>query len=967
MSAARNLRLLDSTRQVLSLTIAVVVVLAAMAALALLVVWRELEAARIEQGEAQNTRTVLEQVEHVRALLQDAQIGERGYVITGREEFLEPYYAAEQSIEQEVSRLEALVRDPGSVEMADELHERARDYMKFVAEVISLRRSQGSDAAGELIRTGAGSPQMERIRELMAALETHENAVLDQRWDAFSRRSARSEKIAIAVLSFAVLLTLGTGFLLVRHTRGRLNAEEAARDAATLLQATLDNISQGIAVYNQRSELLVWNARYVQLRGLDPASVRVGLPLEEIVSSGMELTPLTESGPLDVPARKSAISGRVAVDGEVRRDDGSILQVRGRPMADGSYVVTYTDVTALKLSESAYRDQATRLSSILDNVVDAIVTINESGSIESWSKGAERLFGYTTGEVLRRNVRMLMPEPHASAHDGYLKRYLETGERRLIGRRRELEARHKDGRIIPVDLAISEMQIGSRRLFIGIVRDMTARHEVERLKTDFVSTVSHELRTPLTSIAGSLGLLAGAAAGELPDKAARLIEIARLNCERLVRLINDILDLERAESGRLDLRLEPQRLKPLVQHAIDLNRAYAHNFGVSIELAEGADPEVLVDRDRLVQVITNILSNAAKFSPQGGVVHVSIEVVGDQARVSVKDQGPGIAPEFRPRLFQRFAQADSSDSRAKGGTGLGLSIAKSMIERLGGTIGFESTVGRGSTFYITLPVREMGLHRALPRAPLDGMPSVLVCEDDPDVAHILVDILSRERLHAEAVTSASAARAALARTRFDVALIDLHLPDTDGLDLIRELRSREATRALPIIVMTARPRSADDMEHVSALQLADWLQKPLDRERLLIAIRNALAGVRDRRPCILHVEDDTSLTQLVEELLKPEADVIAAYSLAQARELLVRRGYDLVILDIALGDGSGLELLPQLHERGGLAPPVILYSATEASREVSGLVQAALVKSRDSIEQLLATVRVLAGKTEQVA
>src|SRR5690606_3686092 len=162
-----------------------------------------------------------------------------------------------------------------------------------------------------------------------------------------------------------------------------------------------------------------------------------------------------------------------------------------------------------------------------------------------------------------------------------------------------------------------------RRLFIGIVRDMTARHEVERLKTDFVSTVSHELRTPLTSIAGSLGLLAGAAAGELPDKAARLIEIARLNCERLVRLINDLL--------------EPQRLKPLVQHAIDLNRAYAHNFGVSIELAEGADPEVLVDRDRLVQVITNILSNAAKFSPQGAVVHVSIEVVGDQARVSVKD------------------------------------------------------------------------------------------------------------------------------------------------------------------------------------------------------------------------------------------------------------------------------------------------------------------------------------------
>jgi PAS domain S-box-containing protein len=967
MAAAQNLRLLDSTRQVLSLTIAAVVVLAAMAVLALLVVWRELEAARIEQSEAQNTRTVLEQVAQVRALLQDAQIGERGFVITGSEDFLEPYYTAEQSVEQEVSRLQALVRDPGSVEMARELFELAHEHMQFVAEVISVHRSQGNEAAGELIRMGAGRARMERIRELVTALESHEQAVLDQRWDAFRQRSARSEKISIVVLSLAVLLMLGTGLLLVRHTRGRLEAEEAARDAAALLRTTLDNISQGIAVFNERSELLAWNARYVQLRGLDFSTMRVGLPYEEVASSGVELTFLTDSGPLDVPARSSAIRRRVAMDGEATRDDGAVLQVRGRPMSDGSYVITYTDVTALKLSESAYRDQATRLSSIFDNVVDAIVTINESGSIESWSKGAERLFGYTTEEVLRRNVRMLMPEPHASAHDGYLKRYLETGERRLIGQRRELEARHKDGRIIPVDIAISEMQIGSRRLFIGILRDMSARHEVERLKTDFVSTVSHELRTPLTSIAGSLGLLAGGAAGELPDKAARLIEIARLNCERLVRLINDILDLERAESGRLDLRLEPQRLKPVVQHAIDLNRSYVHSFGVSVELAEGADPEVLIDRDRVIQVITNILSNAAKFSPHGSVVHVSIDVVGDQARVSVKDQGPGIAPEFRSRLFQRFAQADSSDSRAKGGTGLGLSIAKSIIERLGGTIGFDSTVGRGSTFYITLPVREVGPDRALPRAPMDGVPSVLVCEDDPDVAHILVDILSRERLHAEAVTSASAARAALASRKFDLALIDLHLPDADGLDLIRELRSREATCALPIIVMTARPRSADDMEHVSALQLADWLQKPLDRERLLIAIRNALAGVRDRRPCILHVEDDTSLTQLVEELLGREADLMAAHSLARARELLVRRRYDLVILDIALGDGSGLELLPQLREGGGLAPPVILYSATEASREVSGLVQAALVKSRDSIEQLLATVRVLAGKAERAA
>ena len=244
-------------------------------------------------------------------------------------------------------------------------------------------------------------------------------------------------------------------------------------------------------------------------------------------------------------------------------------------MADENYIVTYTDVTALKLSEMAYRDQATRLSSILDGVVDAIVTINESGSIESWSGSAERLFGYTAAEVLRRNVSVLMPEPHSSAHGGYIRRYMQTGERRIIGQRREVEALHKDGRRIPVDLGISEMRIGQRRLFIGIIRDLSSRQEIEQLKSGFVSTVSHELRTPLTSISGSLGLLAGGIAGALPAKAARLIDIAHNNSERLVRLINDILDLERAESGRLELRLEAQRLKPIVQQTIDATRAYA--------------------------------------------------------------------------------------------------------------------------------------------------------------------------------------------------------------------------------------------------------------------------------------------------------------------------------------------------------------------------------------------------------
>jgi DNA-binding response OmpR family regulator len=213
-----------------------------------------------------------------------------------------------------------------------------------------------------------------------------------------------------------------------------------------------------------------------------------------------------------------------------------------------------------------------------------------------------------------------------------------------------------------------------------------------------------------------------------------------------------------------------------------------------------------------------------------------------------------------------------------------------------------------------------------------------------------------------AVPSVRQAKIAVAQARYDVALVDLHLADADGLELVSDLRTHDATRALPVIVMTAKERISADSDRLSTLQLADWLQKPIDPSRLLDAIHNVLLELRDRRAHILHVEDDESLTQLVEELLSDEAEVVRAHSLAQARAQVEAGRFDLVILDAALGDGSGLDLLPTLQQATGDAPPVILYSATEPSRDLSERVQAALVKSRDSVEHLLATVRRLANR-----
>jgi PAS domain S-box-containing protein len=239
---------------------------------------------------------------------------------------------------------------------------------------------------------------------------------------------------------------------------------------------------------------------------------------------------------------------------------------------------------------------------------------------------------------------------------------------------------------------------------IGISRDITARQEVERLKGEFIATVSHELRTPLTSIRGSLGLLVGEAIGALPHSAKTMIDISYRNTERLLALINDLLDMEKIEAGRLDFVCAPLELSALLARSIEANVSYGAQFGVTFKLAQMApDAWVYVDGDRLMQVFTNLLSNAAKFSPPNSAVHVAISRHEDMLRVSIADRGPGIPKSFHSRIFGKFAQADSSDTRQKGGTGLGLSIAKAIVEQLGGKISFITELGVGTTFYVDLP------------------------------------------------------------------------------------------------------------------------------------------------------------------------------------------------------------------------------------------------------------------------
>ncbi len=328
------------------------------------------------------------------------------------------------------------------------------------------------------------------------------------------------------------------------------------------------------------------------------------------------------------------------------------------------------DISQKKQTEAALEKSTQLVHSIVGTVVDGIITINEQGTILSFNTAAERLFGYHAQEIIGTNVKQLMPEPYASAHDGYLSRYLTTHKSRIIGIGREVIGLRKDDSTFPMDLAVSEMRHVDQTLFVGIVRDITDRKQMERMKSEFVSTVSHELRTPLTSIRGALGLIMGRFAEALPNTIRLLLEVANRNAERLTLLINDLLDLEKIESAQFSIRFQKLDLVTLTRQAIMAHEGYGQQHTVGIRLTETLESaEIQGDENRLLQVLANLLSNAIKYSKSSEYVDVTVQKHDHSFRVRVRDFGAGIPSGFRDRMFQRFSQADSSDTRKKGGTG----------------------------------------------------------------------------------------------------------------------------------------------------------------------------------------------------------------------------------------------------------------------------------------------------------
>jgi signal transduction histidine kinase/CheY-like chemotaxis protein len=467
---------------------------------------------------------------------------------------------------------------------------------------------------------------------------------------------------------------------------------------------------------------------------------------------------------------------------------------------------------------------------------------------------------------------------------------------------------------------------------------LSQRSELDTLKDEFISTVSHELRTPLTSIRGALGLLSSGIIGDVDAKALNLLRIAVTNTDRLIRLINDILDLERMESGRAPLQIRRCSLRDLSQQAIETMTPLADANTVHLALepftvAQAAFPEALFfdgDADRILQVLTNLLSNAIKFSPPASTVRIHTEATSDSILLQIVDEGRGIPSDKLDTIFDRFQQVEPSDARQKGGTGLGLAICRSIVQQHSGSIWAQRNLVAGTTLYVMLPrttrATDMAVSAVLPPR---GEGAIMICDDDAGIRTVVAEHLHRQGYTVIEAASGEQALVLAAEQHVEAILLDLYMPGLSGWETLQRLRNNPVTANIPVVVLsvlssTLRPQLTGDAQ--------GWVQKPFN-ENLLFAELGRVLHQGEGPAYVLLVEDDEDLASV---LIASFQDAAVHVDHASTRQMAIRqcitRPPDLLILDLTLPDGDGFSLVEWLRQQPTLRSlPLVVYSGREIS------------------------------------
>ncbi|PYT82370.1 MAG: hypothetical protein DMG40_06330 [Acidobacteria bacterium] len=719
--------------------------------------------------------------------------------------------------------------------------------------------------------------------------------------------------------------TLRGGVVVLRDITERKRAEEALRQSEERYHLLFDSNPHPVWVYDlQTLGILDVNHSAVE---------NYGYSREEFLS----LTIKDIRPPEDVPALlESTLKAPPDVEAagfwKHYKKDGTLIDVEitSHPLVyrgKHARVVVATDITARKKAEEALRQSEERFRLLVSEVTDyAILMLDPEGRIASWNAGAERIKGYKADEIIGQHFSRFYPTEDVEAG----KPAYELKVARERGRCEEESWRiRKDGSRFWANVVTTALRDGTGRLrgFAKVTRDITehkrgqelimhAKERAERtskFKDQFLSTMSHELRTPLNAVLGFSDLLADERYGPLNDRQRRYIDHIHTGGKHLLKLISDILDLSKIEAGRMELAREDVAVASAFTEVISALYPLAEKK--SQALLQQVEPNLQVHADamRFKQVLTNLVGNAIKFTPEGGRIELVAHQVHNQVKMEVRDNGPGIPPEQQQRIFEAFVRLTQTGSATEG-TGLGLAITARLVELHGSTLGIESQAGEGACFYFFLPLiaipQDQSTQTSTPVPRARKAPRILVIEDNPATGQLIQSQLASSGYETLRCDRPERATEVAAELQPDAITLDLLMKPVHGFEVLLQLKNNPQTSKIPVIVVTI----VDQPGVGTALGADEYLVKPVDKATLLAAVERCLRSRGGAAPArtILVVEDDLATREMIVELLSGYGyAVTTAEDGEQARASVAQSLPEIVILDLMLPRISGFELLAE--------------------------------------------------------
>ena len=937
-----------------------------------------------------DTIEVMGQLQMVASTLKDAETGQRGFLLTGRESYLEPFLGAKTSLPQELADLDRLIRGNAQQRRRfDVLRAVSADKMAQLNQTVELRRAGHEDQALAFVLTDRGKNTMDRIRETvdeMVAVERQQVSVRTAEWQ---RAATVSFAVTWGGSALLLLLIAGAATLASRDYRSR-QTESWLRSG----QLALSELMQG----DQPLEILGANV--------------VGF-LSEYLGAHVGALFIAEAGNFR-RVGGIALPAGAGVD-MIRPGDGLVGQA-----ARENRTVRVRDVPAGYLPIASGVGSGTPSELLIapagiDRVVHAVVELGFFGTIDAEK---EQFLGRVSEPIAvairaakdRSRLEALLQETQQQAEE------LQTREEELRVNNEELE---EQGRSLKESRAQLEAQQAELEQINAQLEEQaqTLEHQRDELarshavlsakstdlqraneyKSEFLANMSHELRTPLNSTLILAKLLADNKEGNLTDKQVKFAQTISSAGNDLLTLINDVLDLSRIEAGKIDLNVETVSLSATLDA---LNRIFqpsaeSRKIAFSIKVEPGMPGQLETDPQRLGQILKNLLSNAFKFTERGTVELRVFAVAPGALAFAVRDTGVGIAENQQDVIFEAFRQADGSIHRKFGGTGLGLSISRDLARLLGGKIDVQSIVGEGSVFTLTVPLRYVALDSAAthattaaaPRArpasaaaPLVASPDteddrnsltagarlILVVEDDIAFAMILRDLAREMGFQCVVTHTAGDGLAAAVEFRPSAILLDINLPDLSGLGVLDQLKRDPRLRHIPVHVASV----ADYRREALELGAVGYALKPAKRDELVQALRLLEDKLSQGLRRVLIVEDDARQRESISHLLAiGDVEITAVESAGEALESLKGATYDCMVMDFNLPDYSGYDLLEKMAQQEEVAfPPVIVYTgralSIEEEQRLRRYSKSIIIKDARSPERLLDEVTLFLHQVE---